>query len=173
MRSFNFYNPVQIYFGENAIENLSEELKKYGKNILLTYGGGSIKKSGIYDKVIKYLQDGEKNIYELAGIMPNPRTVKVYEGIKICKEHNIDFILAVGGGSVIDCSKYIAAGAKFNDDFWDKLIIRHDAISNALPLGVILTVAATGSEMNSGAVITNWEEKLKLAYGSKYLFPKF
>lgn len=171
MESFSFYNPVRIYFGRDSISNLSQELKKYGENILITYGRCSIKNNGIYDDVLKFLKN--KTVFELSGIMPNPRCEKVYEGIMLCKQHNIDFILAVGGGSVIDCTKMIAAGAKMQKDFWRSLFISQENIADALPFGSVLTMAATGSEMNSGGVITNWDENLKLGYNHPLLFPKF
>lgn len=173
MTSFSFYNPVKIYFGEDALSNLTPELEKVGKNILLTYGGGSIKRNGIYDKVVSVLKEAGKSIFELGGIMPNPRTEKVQEGIEICKKEKIDFILAVGGGSVIDCTKFISAGTKLSGDFWQRLFIQQEPITDALPFGVILTMAATGSEMNTGGVITNWDENLKLSYGHPLLYPKF
>ena len=173
MNSFYFYNPTKVFFGENSINNLTTLLKDCGNNILLTYGGGSIKKNGIYDTVINILKAENKNIFELSSIMPNPRIEKVQEGIDLCKKEQIDFILAVGGGSVIDCSKFIAAGTKLSEDFWQKLFIRQEPIIDALPLGAILTLAATGSEMDEGGVITNWDEKLKLSYASELLYPKF
>lgn len=173
MKNFSFYNPVQIYFGKNAIANMPTELAKYGKNVLLTYGGGSIKKNGIYDNVISILEKAGKNVFELSGIMPNPRTEKVYEGIELCRKHNIDLILAVGGGSTVDCSKFIAAGAKLDSDFWQTLFIEQKPVKEALPLGVVLTMAATGSEMNSGGVISKWDENLKLGFLDPSLHPKF
>ena len=173
MNSFSFHNPTAIFFGENSITNLKEAIKPYGKNILITYGGGSIKKSGIYDNVIEILKSAGKDVFELSGIMPNPRTEKVYEGAKICKENNIDFILAVGGGSVIDCSKAIAAAAKTDQDFWQKFFIEKDPCDDALPTGSILTLAGTGSEMNRACVISHWEENKKIGYGDSWLYPKF
>ncbi|MBD7912516.1 iron-containing alcohol dehydrogenase [Clostridium cibarium] len=173
MNNFNYYNPTKIFFGENSIENLSEQLKAYGENILLTYGGGSIKRNGIYPSVIKILKNENKNVFELSGIMSNPRKEKVYEGIKICKENNIDFILAIGGGSVIDCSKAISAGSKIDRDFWKAFFINNEECYDATPLGVILTIPATGSEMNLGSVVTDWEKNLKIGYMSKMLYPKF
>ena len=155
MYEFYFYNPVKIQFGEGAIRALKDEMKPY-KKVLLTYGKGSIKKNGIYDKVMEALEG--KEVYELSEIMPNPRVEKVYEGIKLVKDHDIDFILAVGGGSTIDCSKAIAAGAKTDEDFWKKYFIDKDEVLDATPLGSVLTMAGTGSEMDNGGVITNWEE---------------
>lgn len=172
MNSFNFFNPTKIIFGENAINNLANEVKNY-KNILFTYGGGSIKKNGIYNKVIQILKNENKNVIELDGIMPNPRKEKVYEGIELCKNNNIDFILAVGGGSVIDCSKAIAIGAKTDKDFWQTFYIDWEECTDAIPLGTILTLSATGTEMDSGSVITDWENHIKTHYDSEYMFPKF
>lgn len=172
MNSFNFFNPTRIIFGENAINNLANEIKNY-KNILFTYGGGSIKKNGIYNKVIQILKSENKNIIELDGIMPNPRKEKVYEGIELCKNNSIEFILAVGGGSVIDCSKAIAIGAKTDRDFWQTFYIDWEECTDAIPLGTILTLSATGTEMDSGSVITDWENHIKTHYDSKYMFPKF
>lgn len=172
MNSFNFFNPTKIIFGENAINNLANEIKNY-KNILFTYGGGSIKKNGIYNKVIQILKNENKNVIELDGIMPNPRKEKVYEGIELCKNNNIDFILAVGGGSVIDCSKAIAIGAKTDKDFWQTFYIDWEECIDAIPLGTILTLSATGTEMDSGSVITDWENHIKTHYDSEHMFPKF
>ncbi len=173
MHSFTFYNPVRIHFGENAIANLPEELSHYGPRVLLTYGGGSIRKNGIYAAVKDALKAADKTVYELSGIMPNPRTEKVYEGIDLCRRYQIDFILAVGGGSVLDCSKFIAAGAKLTTDFWQTLFIDRQPLTQALPLGAVLTMAATGSEMNDGGVITNWQAQQKFSYESPVLYPKF
>ncbi|MDR0755367.1 MAG: iron-containing alcohol dehydrogenase [Puniceicoccales bacterium] len=173
MNTFNFCNPVRIHFGENSISKLTDELEKFGPNVLLTYGGGSIKRNGIYRAVLDSLKAARKNVFELSGIMANPRTEKVYEGIRMCRERAIDFILAVGGGSVIDCSKFIAAGAKLDGDFFETLLIKRAPIFEALPLGVVLTIAATGSEMNANCVITHWQKHLKLAYEHNLLYPKF
>ncbi|MDR2267458.1 MAG: iron-containing alcohol dehydrogenase [Christensenellaceae bacterium] len=173
MNSFIFQNPTKIYFGENAIRYLGDALKPYGKNILLTYGMGSIKKSGIYDATMDILKKSGKCVYELSGIMPNPRKEKVYEGIHLCRKHKIDIILAVGGGSVIDCSKFIAAGTKTDRDFWHAFLVNQEECYDALPLASILTLAGTGSEMNCGGVISDFENKLKLAYSNPLLYPKF
>ncbi|MDR1255751.1 MAG: iron-containing alcohol dehydrogenase [Puniceicoccales bacterium] len=173
MRDFNFCNPVRVHFGQNAIRHLPAELADYGPNVLLIYGGGSIKKNGIYDAVIKIMGEQKKNVFELSGVMANPRTEKVYEGIEMVRENNIDFMLAVGGGSVIDCTKAISAGSRTDKDFWETFFIGRGECQDALPFGTILTIAATGSEMNSGGVITNWEKKIKTSYGHRRLFPKF
>lgn len=173
MNKFEFYNPTKIIFGENSINKLNELIRPFGKNVMITYGGGSIKKNGIYDSVIDILKFENKNIFELSGITPNPKLDKVYEGIKLCKENNIDFILAVGGGSVIDCSKAIAVGSKIDKDVWDAFYKNKEVCKDAIPLGTILTISATGSEMNKGSVITNWETHEKLSYKTDYMFPKF
>ena len=164
MKSFTYYNPTKIVFGKDCVQELLvAELSNYGTRVLLTYGGGSIKKNGIYHTVKEALEQAGKEVFELSGIMSNPRTTKVREGIALCKEHNIDFILAVGGGSVIDCTKFIAGGAKLSDaaDFWQTFFLDHQPVTEALPFGVVLTMAATGSEMNNGGVITDWETQKK------------
>lgn len=172
MNTFSFYNPVHIQFGEGTIQHLATEVPKYGKNVLIVYGGGSIKKNGVYDAVVEQLQAIDATIFELGGVEPNPRVSTARKGIDICKAENIDLILAVGGGSVIDCTKLIAAGAKSDADAWD--IVTKKAIpQSALPFGVVLTISATASEMNSGSVITNWETKEKYGWGSPHVFPKF
>ena len=176
MKSFIYHNPTKIVFGKDCVkESLATELSNYGTRVLLTYGGGSIKKNGVYDAVKKALQQAGKEVFELSGIMSNPRTTKVREGIALCKEHNIDFILAVGGGSVIDCTKFIAGGSKLPDtvDFWQSFFLDHQPVTEAVPFGVVLTMAATGSEMNSGGVITDWETQKKLSGYGPALFPQF
>ncbi|MER1987373.1 MAG: iron-containing alcohol dehydrogenase [Solibacillus sp.] len=172
MNTFSFYNPVSIHFGEGTIKNLATEVPKYGKNVLIVYGGGSIKNNGVYDAVVEQLQSIGATIFELGGVEPNPRVSTARKGIEICKAEIIDLVLAVGGGSVIDCAKLIAAGAKTDADAWD--IVTKKAIpQSALPLAVVLTISATASEMNSGSVITNWETKEKYGWGSPHVFPKF
>ncbi|WP_414055959.1 iron-containing alcohol dehydrogenase [Macrococcus equi] len=172
MNDFTFQNPTTLVFGKTSTDQLPQMIEKFteGKNILLTYGGGSIKKSGLYDRVIKLL-DGY-NIYELAGIEPNPRLSTVKKGVQIVKENKIDFILAVGGGSVIDGTKLIAAASTTDVDPWD-IVTRKASVERAIPFGTILTISATGSEMNSGSVITNWETNEKLGWGSPHVYPKF
>lgn len=172
MNSFTFYNPVKLHFGENALENLSKELAMYGNKVLVVYGGGSIKKNGVYDAVMQQLQEADKTIFELSGVEPNPRVETARLGIEICKTEGIDLVLAVGGGSVIDCSKLIIAGAKYDGDAWD-LVTKKAFAKEALPLGTVLTLAATGSEMNSGSVITNAATEEKIGWGSPATFPKF
>ncbi|MCR1972252.1 iron-containing alcohol dehydrogenase [Clostridium cochlearium] len=172
MLNFNYSIPTKIFFGKGQIEVLGKEVKKYGNNVLLVYGGGSIKKNGIYDEIVKIFKENNINFWELSGVEPNPRITTVRSGIKICRENNIDFILAVGGGSSIDCSKVIAAGYYYEKDPWD-IVLDSSKIENAIPLGTILTLSATGSEMNSGAVITNLETNEKLGTGHPSMAPKF
>ncbi len=172
MLNFNYSIPTKIFFGKGQVEVLGEQIKNYGSKVLLTYGGGSIKKNGVYDKVVNILKDNNIEFWELGGIDPNPRIDSVREGIKICRENGIDFILPVGGGSTIDCSKVIAAGYYYEGDPWD-LVIKKDKLEKALPIGAVLTLAATGSEMDSGAVITNLETKQKLGTGHPSMAPKF
>ncbi|MCY0875778.1 MAG: iron-containing alcohol dehydrogenase [Firmicutes bacterium] len=173
MNSFAFYNPTRIYYGKGQVEtHLAEEVRHYGKKVLLVYGGGSIKKFGLYDKVMASLRDANAEVFELSGIEPNPRLSTVHKGVAICKEQGIDLVLAVGGGSVLDASKAIAAGALYDGDVWDFYATRKRPEA-ALALGTILTLSATGSEMNSGGVITNWETKQKIGSGSVHTFPKF
>ncbi|WP_274307816.1 iron-containing alcohol dehydrogenase [Solibacillus daqui] len=172
MNKFSFHNPVKIHFGRGSVEDLRKELPQYGQNILIVYGGGSIKSNGVYDDIMKILSDLNMNVFELAGVEPNPRVETARKGIAICKENNIDIVLAVGGGSVIDCSKLIVAGAKVEEDAWD-IVLKKVLPTEALPLATVLTLAATASEMNSGSVITNLETKEKFSWGSPACFPKF
>lgn len=172
MQNFTFSNPTKLIFGKDTLKELQNEIPQYGKNVLLVYGGGSIKRSGLYDKVLAELKEIGAEVSELSGVEPNPRLSTVHKGVEICKEKGIDFILAVGGGSVIDCTKAIAAGAKYDGDAWD-LVTKKAFASEALPFGTVLTLAATGSEMNAGSVITNWETNEKYGWGSPVTFPKF
>ena len=172
MLNFDYSIPTEIFFGKGQIEVLGDEIKKYGSKVLLTYGGGSIKKNGIYDKATEILKENNIEFWELGGIEPNPRVTSVREGIKICKENNIDFILPIGGGSTIDCSKAIATSYYYEGDPWD-LVIGKAEITKALPIGTILTMAATGSEMNAGAVISNLDTNQKLSFGHPSMAPKF
>ena len=163
--NFSYHNPTKLYFGEDSISNLKTELANYGKNILFVYGGGSIKNNGLYDEIITILKDCGKNIAEVAGVMPNPTTEKLYEGIKIARDNKTDFILAVGGGSVCDYSKAVSVSINCNDDPWEKYFIRFEEPScDIVPVGCVLTMAGTGSEMNGGSVITNHEAKLKIGH---------
>jgi len=173
MFDFRFYNPVRIHFGKDALTHLPEELALVGQKILLVYGGGSIKASGLYDRVLAALQEAGKDVVELSGVMPNPRTEKVYEGIDLCKANGVDFILAVGGGSVIDCAKAIAVGARTDRDFWQAFFVNWEEAEDAIPLGTILTIPATGSEMDRSSVITNWATGEKNGYDSDLTYPVF
>lgn len=172
MNDFTFYNPTQLVFGKTSTDQLADKIKQFtnGKKILITYGGGSIKRTGLYDRVMKLLADFE--VFELAGIEPNPRVETVRKGVQIVKENQIDFIVAIGGGSVIDGTKLISAASKIDNDPWD-IVIKKAEVKDAVPFGVILTLAATGSEMNAGSVITNWATNEKLGWGSPFVFPKF
>ena len=172
MNSFTYRYPVTVYFGEKAAEkNLETELAKVGKNVLLAYGGGSIKKNGVYDELTGILKAAGKEIVEFIGIMSNPTYAKVLEGAKLAKEHQIDFILAVGGGSVIDCCKIVSAQAKLDGDIWEMEYTDHEQPTEFIPMGAVVTAFGTGAEMNNGAVITNEEKMLKAAlWGAFYDF---
>ena len=172
MNEFTFYNPTKLIFGKGQVEQLKELVPQYGKKVLVVYGGGSIKRNGLYDQVMSILKGIDSEVFELSGVEPNPRLSTVRRGVEIAKENNIDFILAVGGGSVIDCTKAIAAGAKYDGDAWD-LVTKKAFAKEALPFGTVLTLAATGSEMNAGSVITNWETNEKYGWGSPVTFPQF
>ena len=173
--NFSYCNPTKLYFGEDSLQYLNEELPKYGKNVMLIYGGGSIKKNGIYDQVMSILTANGKNVFEDAGVMPNPTVEKLYEGCKIAKDNAVDLILAVGGGSVCDYAKAVSVSAYCEEDPWDKYYLRMEDVDNKIiPVGCVLTMVGTGSEMNGGAVITNREQKLKIGhvFGDN-VFPKF
>ncbi len=173
--NFTYCNPTKLYFGKDALNGLNEELPKYGKNVFLVYGGGSIKKNGIYDKVVAILKANGKNVYEDAGVMPNPTVEKLNEGIERAKKAKADLILAVGGGSVCDYAKAVSVSVNCNDDAWDKYFIRfEEPTCDIIPVGCVLTMVGTGSEMNGGSVITNHAQKLKIGhvFGEK-VFPKF
>ncbi|NHN30585.1 iron-containing alcohol dehydrogenase [Paenibacillus agricola] len=172
MNTFQFQNPTRIIFGPGTVDTLAEQLAEYGKRVLLIYGGGSIKASGLYDQVQSQLKQAGAVVHELAGVEPNPRVSTVRKGIALCREHQLDFILAVGGGSVLDAAKAVAVGVPYEGDVWDFLTYKAE-IKSALPLGTVLTLTATGSEMNGSSVITNWEENLKKAFGSIHAYPKF
>ncbi|TKD70446.1 iron-containing alcohol dehydrogenase [Pseudalkalibacillus hwajinpoensis] len=171
MNTFLQYNPTRLYFGKEQVSQITSEIKQEAK-VLVVYGGGSIKRNGVYDAVMGELEKVNAEVYELSGVEPNPRLTTVEKGSAICKKESIDFLLAVGGGSVIDCTKAIAAGAHYEGSAWD-LITQKEPIESALPFGTVLTLAATGSEMNSVSVITNWETKEKLGWGSPHVFPTF
>lgn len=172
---FTYSNPTKLYFGKNALDGLKAELEKYGNKVMLSYGSGSIKKNGIYDDVVKILKDCGKEIIEDAGVMPNPTVEKLYEGCRLAKENNVDLILAVGGGSVCDYAKAVSVSTYCEEDPWDKYYLRMEDVDNKIiPVGCVLTMVGTGSEMNGGSVITNHEQKLKIGhvFGDN-VFPKF
>ena len=173
--NFTYCNPTKLYFGRDALNGLNEELPKYGKNVLLVYGGGSIKRNGIYDAVVKILRENGKNIFEDAGVMPNPTVEKLGEGIERARQAKADLILAVGGGSVCDYAKAVSVSVHCDEDPWDKYYIRfEEPTCEIVPVGCVLTMVGTGSEMNGGSVITNRKQKLKIGhvFGEK-VFPKF
>lgn len=173
--NFTYSNPTKLYFGENALDHLSGELANYGNKVLLCYGGGSIKKNGIYDQVIAILNACGKEVIEDPGVMPNPTVEKLYEGCSLAKKHNVDLILAVGGGSVCDYAKAVSVSAYCKEDPWEKYYLRMEDVDNAIiPVGCVLTMVGTGSEMNGGSVITNPSQKLKIGhvFGDR-VFPKF
>lgn len=173
--NFSYHNPTKLYFGEDSLKYLNDELPKYGKTVQLIYGGGSIKKNGIYDAVTKILRDNGKTIVEDAGVMPNPTADKLREGVRIARENHVDLLLAVGGGSCCDYAKAVSVSVNCDDDPWDKYYIRFEEPDcEILPVGCILTMAGTGSEMNGGAVITNHAQKLKIGhvFGDNVM-PKF
>ena len=175
--NFVFSNPTKLYFGEDSLNYLNEELPRYGKTVQLVYGGGSIKKNGIYDKVVDILKANGKVIVEDGGVMPNPTVEKLYEGAKLAKEANVDLILAVGGGSCCDYAKAVSISAHCKEDPWEKYYLKFedvDADTKIIPVGCVLTMVGTGSEMNGGAVITNPKSKLKIGhvFGDR-VFPKF
>lgn len=175
--NFTYCNPTKLYFGKESIKGLNKELPKYGKNVLLVYGGGSIKKSGIYDEIVKILKDNGKEIFEDAGVMPNPTVEKLNEGVDIARKSKADFILAVGGGSVCDYAKAVSVSINCKEDAWEKYFIRFEDVdkeTKIIPIGCVLTMVGTGSEMNGGSVITNNSQKLKIGHVfGEDVFPKF
>ncbi|MBR4591845.1 MAG: iron-containing alcohol dehydrogenase [Elusimicrobiaceae bacterium] len=173
--NFTYANPTKLYFGEDALQNLNKELPKYGKTVQLIYGGGSIKKNGIYDAVVKILKDNGKEIVEDGGVMPNPTTEKLKEGVEIARKHNVDLLLAVGGGSCCDYAKAVSVSANCDEDPWEKYFIRfEEPTCKTLPVGCVLTMVGTGSEMNGGSVITNHEKHLKIGHVfGEDVMPKF
>ncbi len=173
--NFCYSNPTKLYFGENSLNFLIDELKAYGNNVQLIYGGGSVKKSGLYDEIINILKQCGKTIIEDGGVMPNPTVEKLYEGCNIAKENKVDLLLAVGGGSVCDYAKAVSVSTWCNEDPWDKYYLRMEDVDNKIiPVGCILTMVGTGSEMNGGAVITNHSQKLKIGHVfGENVFPKF
>ena len=173
--NFSYSNPTKLYFGEESLSFLNEELPKYGEKVLLVYGGGSIKQTGLYDEIMQILAENGKQVFEDAGVMPNPTVEKLTEGCQIAKDNGVDFILAVGGGSVCDYAKAVSASAFCEEDPWEKYFIRKEAVDNRIiPLGCVLTMVGTGSEMNGGSVITNTATKQKLGrVFEDDVFPKF
>ena len=173
--NFTYCNPTKLYFGKNALENLGAELQKYGKNVLLVYGGGSIKKNGIYDRVISLLRENGKNVFEDAGVMPNPTANKLREGVARARAAQADLILAVGGGSVCDYAKAVSVSVHCEEDPWEKYYERFEDVScKVVPVGCVLTMVGTGSEMNGGSVITNTEKKRKVGHVfGENVFPRF
>ena len=173
--NFGYCNPTRLYFGDNSLKYLNRELKKYGNKVLLAYGGGSIKKNGIYDEVMTILKMNDKEVFEVPGVMSNPTVHKLYEGCRVARENDIDLILAVGGGSVCDFAKALSISVYCNEDPWDKYYLRQERLGNpVVPVGCILTMVGTGSEMNGGSVITHPEQKLKIGhvFGDEVM-PKF
>jgi alcohol dehydrogenase YqhD (iron-dependent ADH family) len=172
MRDFVFYAPTKVFFGQNQLDVLGEQILPFGKKVLLVYGKGSIKRTGLFDAVTSRLTDSGIDYVELGGVDPNPRISTVREGGRLCREHDVQFVLAVGGGSVIDCAKGIAFAAFYDGDPWDHWIGKTTA-TQALPIGTVLTLAATGSEMNWGSVITNEATEEKRGKGSPLFRPQF
>lgn len=173
--NFSYKNATKLYFGDDSLKFLNDELPKYGKTVQLIYGGGSIKKNGIYDEVIKILKDNGKTVVEDSGVMPNPTVDKLREGVKIARENKVDFLLAVGGGSCCDYAKAVSVSVHCDDDPWEKYFIRFEEPDcKIVPVGCVLTMAGTGSEMNGGSVITNHEAKLKIGHVfGEDVMPKF
>ena len=174
--NFSYCNPTKLYFGDDSLKYLNEELPKYGKNVVLIYGGGSIKKNGIYDEVVKILEANGKNTAEIAGVMPNPTTEKLYEGVEIARGHKADLLLAVGGGSVCDYAKAVSVSVNCGGDPWEKYFIRFEEPEcETVPVGCVLTMVGTGSEMNAGAVITNRAANRKIGhvFADERIMPRF
>lgn len=173
--NFSFSNPTKLYFGEDSLQYLNEELPKYGKNVQLIYGGGSIKKNGIYEQVMEILKENGKAVFEDGGVMPNPTVEKLHEGIRIARENQVDLLLAVGGGSCCDYAKAVSVSVNCEEEPWEKYYIRFEEPDcEIVPVGCVLTMVGTGSEMNGGAVITNPESKLKIGHVfGENVMPKF
>ena len=174
--SFSYCNPTKLYFGAGAVEYLNDELPKYGKNVVLIYGAGSIKKNGIYDKVCEILKENGKCVTEISGVMPNPTLNKLYEGVDTARQAKADLLLAVGGGSVCDYAKAVSVSVNCDDDPWEKYYVRFEEPScKIVPVGCVLTMTGTGSEMNAGSVITNTDTKMKVGhvFASEEVMPKF
>ena len=174
--NFSFCNPTKLYFGDESLKYLNTELPKYGENVVLIYGGGSIKKNGIYDDVIRILEENGKNVAEISGVMPNPTVDKLYEGVEIARKHQADLLLAIGGGSVCDYAKAVSVSVNCEEDPWEKYYLRLEEPScETLPVGCVLTMVGTGSEMNAGAVITNphTHQKIGHVFADEKIMPKF
>lgn len=174
--NFAYCNPTKLYFGDGSLKYLNEELPKYGENVVLVYGGGSVKKNGIYDEVMEILKANGRNVAEIAGVMPNPTLEKLYEGIEITRKHKADLILAVGGGSVCDYAKAVSVSVHCEEDPWEKYYLKFEEPDcEIVPVGCVLTMVGTGSEMNAGAVITNRETKLKIGhvFADEAIMPRF
>ena len=174
--NFTYHNPTKLVFGKDALDGLAAELAQYGPRVQLAYGGGSIKKTGLYDRVIAILREAGKEVFEDAGVMPNPTVEKLREGAAIARDNDVDLILAVGGGSVVDYAKAVGVSAHCEEDPWEKYYLRmEEPECRIVPVGCILTMAGTGSEMNGGAVITNHDSKLKIGhvFASPEVFPRF
>lgn len=174
--NFSYCNPTKLYFGDDSLNYLNTELPKYGSNVVLIYGGGSIKKNGIYEDVCRILKDNGKNVAEIAGVMPNPTIEKLYEGVEIARNHHADLLLAVGGGSVCDYAKAVSVSVNCEEDPWEKYYVRFEEPEcEVVPVGCVLTMVGTGSEMNAGAVITNRETKQKIGhvFADEKIMPRF
>lgn len=174
--NFMYCNPTKLYFGEDSLQYLNIELPKYGENVVLVYGGGSIKKNGIYDEVLELLKKNGKNVVEISGVMPNPTLEKLYEGVEIARNHHADLLLAVGGGSVCDYSKAVSVSVHCDEDPWEKYYLKFEEPEcEIIPVGCVLTMVGTGSEMNAGAVITNHESRMKIGhvFADENIMPKF
>ncbi len=174
--NFEYCNPTKLYFGEDSLQYLNIELPKYGENVVLVYGSGSIKKNGIYDEVLELLKKNGKNVAEISGVMPNPTLEKLYEGVEIARNHHADLLLAVGGGSVCDYSKAVSVSVHCDEDPWEKYYLKFEEPEcEIIPVGCVLTMVGTGSEMNAGAVITNHESRMKIGhvFADENIMPKF
>lgn len=174
--NFSFCNPTKLYFGDESLNYLNTELSKYGENVILIYGGGSIKKNGIYDDVIRILSENGKNVAKISGVMPNPTVDKLYEGVEIARKYQANLLLAVGGGSVCDYAKAVSVSVNCEEDPWEKYYLRFEEPScETLPVGCILTMVGTGSEMNAGAVITNphTHQKIGHVFADEKIMPRF
>lgn len=174
--NFTYCNPTKLYFGDESLQYLNTELPKYGKNVVLIYGGGSIKKNGIYDEVVEILKTNGKNVAEISGVMPNPTLEKLYEGVERARNHHADLLLAVGGGSVCDYAKAVSVSVNCDEDPWEKYYLKFEEPDcEIVPVGCVLTMVGTGSEMNAGAVITNHETKMKIGhvFADENIMPRF